>query len=70
MKACIFIGFLVVTLEEIHVGKFFHLLDVNGLDDLFVVEENPLWIRGGCLFDLFANKGHIVSVMALVCWKM
>jgi hypothetical protein len=51
------------SLEKVHIGKLAHLLDVAGLDDLFVVEQNP---RSGRTVGLgLANERDVVTVLWL-----
>jgi hypothetical protein len=50
-------------LEKVHIGKFAHLVDVAGLDNLFVVEQNP---RSGRAVGLgLADEGDVVTVLWL-----
>jgi hypothetical protein len=45
--------------EKIDIGKLLHLFDINSLNDLLIVEENP----GVAVLpaNILANEGHIVS---------
>lgn len=46
------------TLEEVRVPKLAHLVDIDGLDDLLIVEQNP-----GGLVELLADECHIMTVI-------
>jgi len=52
-------GLLLRPLKEIHIRKLLHLIHINRLDDLLVVEEDPgfLVVFGG---DGFADEGDVV----------
>lgn len=45
------------TLEEVRVPELAHLVDINGLDNLLIVEQDP-----GGVVKLLADESHIVSV--------
>lgn len=47
------------TLEKVHIGKLPHLLNVHGLDDLLIVEEDPR----GRLRQLLANERNVVPIL-------
>jgi len=46
-------------MEEIHVSELLHLVHIDGLDDLLVVEEYPT--RFAFVSNVLPYEGHIVS---------
>lgn len=46
------------ALEEVRVPKLAHLVDIDGLDNLLIVEQDP-----GGFVELLADEGHIVTVI-------
>lgn len=56
LVSTIFSRSILYALEEVRVPKLTHLINVDCLDDLLIVEQNP-----GRLVELLANEGNIVS---------
>ena len=51
---------LLHSLEEVNVGKLLHLIDFDGIDNLFVVEQHPNFLRG-LLRAALSNKGDVMA---------